>query len=351
MTTEEKYMERCLEMAAMGLGNTAPNPMVGCVIVHDGRIIGEGFHRKYGEAHAEVNAIHSVKEKNLLQRSVLYVNLEPCSHYGKTPPCADLILQYKIPKVAIGCLDSFEKVSGKGVARLKENGCEVITGILEKKCRLLNQRFFTFHEKRRPYVILKWAQTLDGYIAPAEAGISRQISGMKSQMLVHKWRSEEQGILVGTNTAITDNPRLNAREWKGKDPVRIVIDKELRLLAKSRQNNICLLDQSQPTIVFTSVKKKSEKNLEYSTIDFTKNIIPLIFSELFQREIQSVIVEGGAQLINSFIRSGYWDEARVFVSDKIFCQGIKAPLIAGTLLSKEKIGEDDLIFFRNDRAL
>jgi diaminohydroxyphosphoribosylaminopyrimidine deaminase / 5-amino-6-(5-phosphoribosylamino)uracil reductase len=350
MTPEEIYMGRCLELAAMGLGNTAPNPMVGCVIVHGDRIIGEGFHRKYGEAHAEVNAIRSVKEKNLLEQSTLYVNLEPCSHYGKTPPCTGLVIENKIPRVVIGCPDSFEKVSGKGIMKLKESGCQVTTGILEKECRRINRRFFTFHEKKRPYIILKWAQTIDGYIAPPDPGANTQISGMESRMLSHKWRTEEQGIMVGTNTVLTDNPRLNVREWAGKNPVRIALDKNLRLFSVPGKG-FHLSDHSQPTIIFTAEGRRPEINLEYAVIDFEKDIIGQVLSELFKRDIQSVIVEGGLQLIHSFIRSGSWDEARIFISEKTFSGGIKAPEMTGKLLSKIKSGNDDLLLFSNDQPL
>lgn len=345
MKNKEKYLERCLEIARMGLGNVAPNPMVGCVIVHNDTIIGEGFHQKYGEAHAEVNAIRSVKEQKLLEQSVLYVNLEPCSHYGKTPPCADLILQHKIPEVVIGCMDNHAKVSGKGIKKLKENGCRVITGVLEKESRDLNKRFFTFHEKKRPYVILKWARTLDGFIAPQEA-VRTQVSGSLSRFIVHKWRSEEQAIMVGTNTAMTDNPRLNVREWSGKNPVRIVIDKTLRL-----PETLHLFDNSQPSVVFTAENRSPAKSPAYRVIDFNRNIIPLILSELHRQEIQSVMVEGGARLIKSFIASGLWDEARIFTAGKIFNQGIKAPDISGALVSKEKTGNDDLVFLLNVRPL
>lgn len=345
MKEKEKYLKRCLEIAGMGLGNVAPNPMVGCVIVHNDRIIGEGFHQKFGEAHAEVNAINSVKEKDLLPQSTLYVNLEPCSHFGKTPPCADLIIQHKIPVVIIGCEDYHEKVAGKGIKKLKKNGCQVITGILEKESRDINKRFFTFYGKKRPYVILKWAQTLDGYMAPGEQG-RIQLSGPESRMLVHKWRSEEQAIMVGTNTAMRDNPQLNVREWNGKNPVRIVIDKTLRL-----PGYLHLFDNSQPTIVFTAEKHEPGKKLVYPVIDFNKDAISQVLSELHRLELQSVLVEGGTQLINSFINSGIWDEARIFTADKFFNRGIKAPVISGTLISKERIGNDDLIVLRNSASL
>lgn len=350
MTVDEKYMMRCLEIAKMGSGSVAPNPMVGCVIVNNEKIIGEGFHQKYGKAHAEVNAIYSAEKRHALSLpdSTLYVNLEPCSHFGKTPPCVDLILQKKIPKIVIGCSDTHKKVDGKGVEKLKNNGCDVTIGILEKESREINKRFFTFHEKERPYIILKWAQTLNGLITGTENGVAikSQVSNFKSQILLHKWRTEEQALMVGTNTAIIDNPMLNVREWSGKGPIRIVIDKTLRL-----SPDLHLFDQTQPTIVFTSKKRSSGKNLFYLPINFNENIIPQVLSELYKRQIQSLIVEGGTQLLNSFILSGLWDEARVFTAKKTFSKGVKAPEISGTLISKEKIGEDDLMVFRNSPSL
>jgi len=340
------YMQRCIELARNGLGNVAPNPMVGCVIVSNGKIIGEGYHRKYGEAHAEVNAISSVKDKENLKTATLYVNLEPCCYHGKTPPCTDLIIRHKIPKVVIGCTDPAPKVSGKGIEQLKGAGCKVTHGILERECKELNRRFFTFNEKKRPYIMLKWAQTMDGFIAqqppsnsPARAGgellhtrpptlfgeraeaqNSNRISNELSHTLVHKWRSEEQAIMVGTNTAHIDNPQLDVREWSGKDPLRIVLDKTLRL-----SKGLYLFDRSIPTIVFTSCKIKSEKNLEYVNIDFKKNIIPQILEELYRREIQSIIIEGGTQLLHSFIKNEMWDEMRIFIGNKKFGNGINAP--------------------------
>lgn len=348
MITEEKYMTRCLEIAGLGLGRVAPNPMVGCVIVHNNKIIGEGFHQNYGEAHAEANAIKSVSGNglsSLLPSATLFVNLEPCSHFGKTPPCADLLVKYNIPKVVIGCRDSNEKVSGKGIEKLKQSGCEVKVGVLENQSRILNKRFFTFYEKKRPYIILKWAQTLDGFISSPKN--HEWISSETSKILVHKWRSEEPAIMVGTNTAANDNPRLNVRLWTGNNPLRIVIDKNLRL-----SNDLHLFDHSQPTLVFTGqpgpfIEKDQSNNPEYSTIDFNKDIIPQVLSELFHLGIQSILVEGGAQLLNSFFQSGLWDEARVFTGDKIFSEGTKAPELRGSLVSKEKIAEDNLRIFQN----
>lgn len=346
MTNDEKYIKRCIEIAGMGLGNVAPNPLVGSVIVYDDKIIGEGYHQNFGGPHAEVNAILSAEKKNssLLTKSTLYVNLEPCCHFGKTPPCTDLIILKKIPRVVIGCLDSFDKVSGKGIEKLKSSGCEVKTNILEKESRILNQRFFTFHEKKRPYIILKWAQTKDGFIAGKNSGLGNKskISGNTAQILLHKWRSEEQAIMVGTNTARFDNPKLNVRNWTGISPLRIVIDKNLRLPSK-----LYLFDQTLPTLVFTAKKKKSQNNLIFSLFDFSKNIIPRILEKLYLMNIQSVIIEGGTILLSSFIREGIWDEARVFTSNINFLSGIKGPLFQGKMISKEKIGGDELSIYIN----
>lgn len=351
-------MHRCIELARNGLGNVAPNPMVGCVIVSNGKIIGEGYHQKYGEAHAEVNAINSVKDKENLKPATLYVNLEPCCYHGKTPPCTDLIIRHKIPKVVIGCTDPAPKVSGKGIKQLKKAGCNVTYGTLEKECKELNKRFFTFNEMKRPYIMLKWAQTMDGFIAYPSAKKPNRISCELSHTIVHKWRSEEQAIMVGTNTAHLDNPQLNVRKWNGKDPLRIVLDKTLRL-----SKDLHLFDRSIPTVVFTSCENKSQKNLEYVNIDFEKNIIPQILKDLYRREIQSIIIEGGTELLNSFIKNDIWDEMRVFIGNKIFGNGTKAPELPSSPVpgarevpthrnsniecKKENIADDELLIFRN----
>ena len=284
----EQYMHRCIEIAQLGIGLVDPNPLVGCVIVYDNKIIGEGYHFKFGEAHAEVNAINTVLDKALLKESVLYVNLEPCVHYGKTPPCVDLIIEHQIPKVVIGCIDTFSKVSGKGIEKLKQAGCNVTVGILEKEARFLNKRFFTFHEKKRPYVILKWAQTLDGFIdglrTDADPLRPNWISTQASQILVHKCRTEESAILVGTKTALNDNPMLTARLMDGKNPVRIIIDRTLRI-----PRHYHLFDQSVFTIVFTEKNKLSENNIEYVEIDFSAYLVQQILNELFKRNIQQIL--------------------------------------------------------------
>ncbi|HET6244277.1 MAG: bifunctional diaminohydroxyphosphoribosylaminopyrimidine deaminase/5-amino-6-(5-phosphoribosylamino)uracil reductase RibD [Bacteroidetes bacterium] len=341
----EIYMQRCIELAKNGTGKVAPNPLVGCVIVFEGKIIGEGFHRKFGEAHAEVNAINSVEDKSILKKSIVYINLEPCAHYGKTPPCADLLIHYNIPEVVIGCIDTFSAVSGKGIEKLRNSGCKVSVGVLEKKARELNKRFFTFHEKKRPYIILKWAQTIDGFIDKTRITGNpgqNKISSDFSQVMVHKWRSEEQAIMVGTNTANNDNPKLNVRIWKGSNPLRIVIDKSLRLPLNNH-----LFDQSVSTLVFTAERTESKNNLEYFILNFI-DVPKEVCFELHQRGIQSLLVEGGAVLLKTFINSGLWDEARVFYSPLNFQKGIKAPeLINMKICSKDVIQTDDLYCFRN----
>jgi len=334
-------MKRCLELAQLGLGSAAPNPMVGSVIVCEGKIIGEGYHRKCGEAHAEVNAINSVKNPELLKKSVLYVNLEPCSHYGRTPPCSKLILEKEIPEVVIGCIDTFAKVAGKGVEMLEAGGCNVTVGVLEKESHEINKRFFTFHEKQRPYIILKWAQTRDGFIDIIRKKDSTEepmwITNQLSKMLVHKWRTEEAGIMVGTNTAELDNPMLNVREWNGNNPVRIVLDRQLRL-----NTNLHLFDGKSKTLVFTEKQKESEKNLEYIQIDFNNDELKQVVGELYKREIQSVIIEGGKELLDSVIMQGLWDEARIFTGDMLFYAGVEAPRIEGKTIATQQYHESGL---------
>jgi diaminohydroxyphosphoribosylaminopyrimidine deaminase / 5-amino-6-(5-phosphoribosylamino)uracil reductase len=341
--SHEVYIQRCLEIASKGLGNTAPNPMVGCVIVHNELVIGEGYHQRWGEAHAETNAINSVRQQELLKESVMYVNLEPCSHFGKTPPCTDLIISKGIPHVVIGAVDSNVEVAGKGIAKLRKSGCLVEVGILEEECRFLNRRFFTFHEKKRPYIILKWAQTLDGFIDNDRDGVdcpAPWITNDLARSLVHKWRAEEQSIIVGTNTALKDNPQLNVRDWTGKDPLRIVLDRTLRL-----PENLNLFDGSVATIVFTEKPDKSRQNIDYIPIDFSKDVPAQVLEELYGRNIQTLIVEGGAVLLNSFISAGLWDEARVFIGEKVFGKGIKAPVITEKVAGSEDIEESKLLLY------
>lgn len=313
------YMRRALELAEWGLGYVSPNPIVGCVIVHQDRIIGEGWHRAYGGPHAEVHAINSVENQSLLPESTVYVTLEPCAHWGKTPPCANLLVEKKVKKVIIAAVDSNPLVGGKGIEILKNAGIAVETGVLEEEARWQNRRFFTQIEKQRPYVILKWAQTEDGLVA-RENFDSKWISNAQSRQLVHKWRAEEDAILVGKNTAAYDNPRLDVRDWDGKNPIRVVLDSHLGL-----PKNLNLFDQSIPTLIFNTVKSESIENLEWIRLS---EINPkVILKELHSRKIQSLIVEGGSQVLSQFIESGLWDEARVFTASTRFDRGISAPIL------------------------
>lgn len=339
MSKDQLYMLRALELARNGLGKVSPNPMVGCVIVHNDKIIGEGWHQLYGEAHAEVNAINAVENKSILTESTVYVTLEPCTHHGKTPPCADLLAKNKISKVVIACVDSNPLVGGKGIEKLRAAGIEVVTGILEEEARELNKRFFTFIEKKRPYVILKWAQTADGFIARKDYD-SKWISGEESRKLVHKWRSEEDGIMVATHTAKYDNPRLDVRDWSGDNPVRIVIDKKLEL-----PTTLNLFDGSVPTLCYNLIRAEKLDNVEYVKIS-GQDMLDNILSNLYERGIQSVIVEGGAALHKNFIDEYIWDEARVFVSPNTFGGGIDAARIS-LPYKEELIGEDKLLVYRN----
>lgn len=335
MNIHEKYIKRCIEIAKNGLGTARPNPMVGSVIVHEDSIIGEGYTSKYGGNHAEVNAIHSVKDKSLLKQATLYVTLEPCSHYGKTPPCSDLIIAHNIPKVVIGCVDDNKKVAGKGIERLINAGCQVIVGVLEEACKEHHKRFFTFHNKKRPYVILKWAETKDGFIAPASKDTLKPvwITNEYSRQLVHKWRAEEQAILVGTNTVLNDNPSLTVRDWTGENPIRIVIDKKNELTAKHNVLN----NEAKTIIINNTLINKSQGNTPEQILNL-----------LTENEITSVIIEGGSITLQTFIDANLWDEARVFVGDIIFNQGIKAPVFSGKLISERFIKEDILKKYLND---
>ncbi len=339
-------MNRCLELARKGAGKVSPNPMVGCVIVHNDTIIGEGFHEKYGEAHAEVNAINAVKNQELLKESTLYVSLEPCAHFGLTPPCSDLIVEKKIPRVVIGTIDSFAKVAGKGIEKMIKAGIDVQVGILEKECREINKRFFTFHEKKRPYIFLKWAETTDGFIdydrTKNQFGEPTWITGEKALVRVHQMRAVEDAILVGTNTALKDNPSLTVRHCEGRSPVRIVIDNHLRLPV-----HLKLFDRTAKTIVFNSLKNEESGNTEFVKIDFNKKMIPHLLKNLYQRNIQSLIVEGGKQLLESFIEANLWDEAFRFTGNKLFIRGIKAPSISGSIIQTEETDGDTLQIYNN----
>lgn len=332
-------MQRALELAERGIGHVSPNPMVGCVIVHQDKIIGEEYHQKYGEAHAEVNAIDSVKDHSLLTESTAYVTLEPCAHHGKTPPCADLLIEKKIKRVVVACRDPFDQVDGKGIEKLEQAGIQVEVGMLEKEAKELNKRFFTSVEKDRPYIILKWAQTSDGFVA-RENYDSKWISNPHSRQLVHKWRTEEDAILVGKNTAIHDNPSLTAREWSGKNPIRILLDRNLEVNKKSN-----LFNSDAPTLILNAIKEENSGNIEWVKTDM--NNPWSVIRQLHERKIQSVIIEGGSQVLNSFFNENCWDEVRIFTSDSTFEKGIKAPEIDGLIEREETIFADRLTIYKN----
>ena len=346
MNIHEIYIKRCIQLAKNGLGTTYPNPLVGCVIVYDNKIIGEGWHKKSGEAHAEVNAINSVKDKSLLSKSTIYVSLEPCSHFGKTPPCCDLIIKHKILNVVMGTIDPNSKVAGTGIKRLEENGVNVIVGFLEKECTELNKRFFTFHNKQRPYIILKWAESLDGFIAPLtkEKKEPVWISNEFSRQLVHKWRSEEQAILVGTNNVLEDNPKLDVRDWSGENPVRIVLDRTGKI-----GNNHFVKDEKTKTIIITEQENlTSSENCIYESAIFDIQLTKTIVHILHQYGIQSILVEGGKQTLQAFIDDNLWDEARVFVGNIHLKSGIKSPVLNREFQTKN-IKDDELkLYFNHD---
>ncbi len=333
-------MLRCLQLANLGARNVAPNPMVGAVLVHDERIIGEGYHKKYGGPHAEVNCINNVKEenKNLFDKSTLYVSLEPCSHFGKTPPCTDIIIKYKIPKVVIGCQDVFEDVNGKGIKKLEDEGVEVVTGVLEKECIELNKRFFTFHQQKRPYIILKWAESANRKIGTDYERV--YISNEYTNRMVHKWRSEEAAILIGKQTALKDDPSLTTRLWSGGNPIRCVIDDSLSLPLSLK-----IFDRSTPSIIFNSRKSEEEKNIKWVKLE-DRDISSLLRS-MYDFSIQSVIVEGGAKLLQSFIDAALWDEARVLRNEQLtISNGINSPDLRNAVLkNQEKYFSDTISYF------
>ena len=328
------FMQRALQLARLGTGTVSPNPMVGCVIVHNGKIIGEGYHQKYGDAHAEVNAVNAVSDKSLLSESDIYVTLEPCSHFGKTPPCADLLIKYKFKKVIVCNYDPNPLVAGQGIEKLRQAGIEVEVGLLEKEGVELNKRFFTYIEKKRPYIILKWAESADGFIAKKNYE-AVQISNLLSRRFVHKMRSEEDAIMVGTNTAKYDNPTLNTRFWTGKNAVRVLVDKELSL-----SKNLHIFDNSQKTICYNSLKDKIIENNIFVRTPLNTSIEPFILEDLYQRKIQSIIIEGGTILLQSFIDLGLWDEAFILKSEIILEQGIDAPKIKRKEVLRQKLGDN-----------
>ncbi len=340
-------MQRCIDIAKNGLGSTYPNPMVGSVIVHNDKIIGEGYTSAYGGPHAEVNAISSVKNPALLKDATIYVSLEPCSHFGKTPPCSDLIIEKEIKNVVIGIIDPFDKVAGRGVTKLKAAGCQVTVGVLEKECRESNKRFLTFHDKKRPYIILKWAESADGFIAPpAETRKSKEpvwITNPYSRQLVHQWRSEETAILVGTNTVLADNPSLTTRDWHGPSPVRIALDKHHRIHAEHAITN-----GNTKTILLRSdaANHSLGNNVIVEVINFEKDVPQQIVDVLYRHQLQSLIVEGGAITLQSFINAGLWDEARIFTGTPTLQEGIQAPKISGKPIAQQTIINDTLTLLK-----
>lgn len=342
MSTDEKYMQRCLQLAKLGNGYVAPNPMVGAVLVYNHNIIGEGFHEKYGSAHAEVNCINSVSEinKNKIPFSTLYVSLEPCNHFGKTPPCTSLIVKHKIKKVVIGCTDTFNLVNGSGINFLKENGVEVVVNVFQHECETLNKNFFTFHQKKRPYIILKYAQSTNNKIASHKSERTF-ISNYFSNNLVHRWRSEEAAILVGTTTALKDNPALTNRLGYGNNPVRLVIDKHLQI-----PTHYNLLDNSTKTIIFNFLKDDVKQNTFFVKLNMHENVIHQIVQFCTKNNLISILVEGGTNLLQSFINQNLWDEARVITNNTLFIEdGVDAPNFNGQILNKISLLHDTITFY------
>ncbi len=348
MSVHEKYMRRCIELARLGAGYVSPNPMVGAVIVHQEKIIGEGYHQRYGQAHAEVNAVNQVLQRfndaaSMLSRSTIYVSLEPCAHYGKTPPCADLIIGYQIPEVVVGCRDPFDAVNGKGIEKLQQAGIRVITGVLEQECKELNKRFFVRVHHHRPYIILKWAQTADGFFAP-EGREQFWITNDASRRLVHQWRSEEDAVLAGKNTVAIDNPQLNVRYGQGKNPVRVVIDRRLEL-----NPELHVFDQSAVTYVFNEIKTDTNGKIKYIALeDFDRFVPQYILYQLYLQDIQSLIIEGGAITLQSFIEADLWDEARIFTGLVLLHSGIRSPKITGNIIENHKVDADQLQIVYNN---
>lgn len=339
---ESRYMERALALAELGKGTVSPNPMVGCVIVHKNRIIGEGFHQMYGEAHAEVNAIASVKDPDLLPESTVYVTLEPCAHHGKTPPCANLLINKKVKRVVIACTDPFEQVSGQGIQLLQEAGVKVEVGLLQEEAIALNKRFFTTVNHHRPYIILKWAQTADGFIA-RENYDSKWISNDQARQLVHKWRTEEDGILVGKHTVLHDDPQLTARSWSGRNPTRIVLDSNLEIKKDAK-----VFNTEAPTLIMNALKEEQEGSIRWIKTDL--NNPWSVTRKIHELGIQSVIVEGGTQVLNSFINENCWDEARVFISEQTFGKGIEAPKMTEPNQLEETIFDNQLVTYINNHG-
>ncbi len=345
MHTDEKFMQKCLDLAKQGKGYVAPNPMVGSVVVHNGKIIGEGFHQNYGKAHAEVNAINAVEDKSLLSQSTIYINLEPCAHFGKTPPCADLIVKSKIPRVVIGCIDTYSEVAGKGIKRMMEAGIDVKVGVLDQESFTLNKRFFTYHTKKRPYVILKWAESSDGFMdidrRNNEKGVF-WITQPETKTLVHQWRHEEAGILVGKNTVRVDNPSLTCRAYEGNSPTRFVIDQKMQL----DYGAFNIGNRKVPTYVLTEKEVISKGNLQFIN---PKNFsISAILESIYSVDIQSIIIEGGKTTLTHFIDSGEWDEARILIGENIISDGLTAPDVEGKTVREFEFGKDLVKIIEND---
>ncbi len=345
--SDELFMQRCFDLALNGMGNTAPNPMVGAVIVSENKIIGEGFHEYFGGPHAEVNAIRSVKSeyRQHLKDATIYVSLEPCCYHGKTPPCTDLILQTGIKKIVTSTLDPNPLVAGKGLKQLENAGCEIRQGILENKGAWLNRRFITFHQKTRPYIILKWAQSADGFFTKDNQS-QHWLTSEQSKRLVHRWRSEEMAVLAGTNTIAVDNPQLTNRFWlnHGKQPWRVVIDKTLRLPA-----DLKVFKDDTSVLIFNEQKSGEENHLRYRQIPFDERLAENILRVLIEMNILSVIIEGGFQTLQSFITRDLWDEARIFTAETHWGKGLPAPALKGEILAKEKVGTDTLTILINQK--
>ena len=346
--SDELYMKRCLELAEMGNGQVSPNPLVGCVIVSGGRIIGEGYHKQYGQAHAEVNAVNAVMDQYgdkaalLLKEATVYVSLEPCAHFGKTPPCADLLIRHRVKKVVIGNRDPFPDVDGKGMGKLLAAGITVVSGVLEEECSFVNRRFFTRIRQNRPYIILKWARTANGYFAPKNS-VQQWISGPLSKKLVHKWRTEEDAVLIGKQTAMADNPQLSAREWPGRNPIRVMIDRNLEVPAGSH-----IYNDHAKTIVLNELKTDVVNNIHYIAMEDMQYYLPQkIAYQLYLMDIQSIIIEGGANILNQFIAAGLWDEARVFNSSQSWDTGVYSPQINGRITSVTAIDNDQITIYEN----
>lgn len=346
ITEHTPYMMRCIELAKKGAGFVAPNPMVGAVLVYNHHIIGEGYHQKFGQAHAEVHCIQSVKEedKHLISKSTLYVSLEPCAHFGKTPPCTDFIIQQRIPKVVIGCKDIFADVNGKGIEKMKNNGIQIIEGVLKNEAQELNKRFFFFHKNKQPYIVLKWAQSRNHKIAHAD--YSRvQITNDFTNRLVHRWRSEEASIMVGTNTALQDNPSLNVRHWTGKNPIRLVVDMNLRL-----PHDLKIFDGQQQTVIFNATKQDTSENVRFYKLRNADSLVKEILQACYEMNIQSILIEGGNKLAESFINAGMWNEARVIENTSLIINnGLRAPVLTNHHITySETISTDLISYYQNN---